>query len=101
MHGVLPMPLALQPIALAASFDRQLVQDVASAIGDELRAKSNAAEQQGLGPRWGWVGLEPSCGARGTCEGPWEMPLRDPGSPLSRCCCTTPPHPRTCTCPAG
>lgn len=40
-----------QPIALAASFDRQLVQDVASAIGDELRAKSNAAEQQGLGPR--------------------------------------------------
>ena len=40
-----------QPISLAASFDRDLMERVASAVGDELRAKSNEAQQQGQPPR--------------------------------------------------
>jgi beta-glucosidase len=43
--------LPAQPIALAASFDRRLVRDVAAAIGSELRGASNAAEARGQGPR--------------------------------------------------
>ncbi|PRW60118.1 glycosyl hydrolase isoform A [Chlorella sorokiniana] len=40
-----------QSIGLAATFDRGLLGQVASAIGDELRAESNEAEKQGLPPR--------------------------------------------------
>jgi len=56
-----------QSIGLAATFDRDLLGRVASAIGDELRAKSNEAEQRGLPPRRGraragsWVHLHATC----------------------------------------
>ena len=48
-----------QSIGLAATFDRGLLERVASAIGDELRAKSNEAEKRGLPPRWAMSSGQP------------------------------------------
>lgn len=50
LHGVARAGLASvfpQAIAMAASFDRQLLGDVADAIADEARAKCNAARKEG------------------------------------------------------
>ncbi|MGN0634862.1 MAG: glycoside hydrolase family 3 C-terminal domain-containing protein [Acutalibacteraceae bacterium] len=50
LHGVARAGLATmfpQAIAMAASFDRQLLGDVADAIANEARAKCNAARKEG------------------------------------------------------
>ncbi len=50
LHGVARAGLATvfpQAIAMAASFDPELLYEVASAIADEARAKYNAAQQEG------------------------------------------------------
>ena len=71
LHGVVEGEAAgatvfPQPIGLAASFDAKLVERVASAIGDEARAKSNEAEAAGRGPRCAALAL-PCVGAAVPC----------------------------------
>jgi beta-glucosidase len=57
LHGVARAGLATvfpQAIALAASFDEALVEEIAEAISDEARAKYNEATKQGnRGQYWG------------------------------------------------